>query len=190
VDTLGLFQRTESMPYFLWALGDDICRSSAEAAIRRLGNNARPFLVDAACQPNPSQEEENPSSLQRRRWVLRILSDLKALPQDWERLKEAINEDDPEIVITTARMGLEVAPTSDRLHAVHRLIEMLPRVDWFLRGDARMALLDHFDVSREAIEDEIARRTAVSARDCVFDVVLRLLISIRTQALDPELKRH
>ena len=55
------------MPYFLWALGDGICRSYAEEAIRKLGDRARPFLSDAANSPNPSGDEETPSSLQRRR---------------------------------------------------------------------------------------------------------------------------
>ncbi|MGC2313029.1 MAG: hypothetical protein WA516_10275, partial [Candidatus Acidiferrales bacterium] len=77
-----------------------------------------------------------------------------------------------------------------RLHAIQRLIEMLPRVDWFLRGDARTALLEHFDISREAIEDEIARRTAASERNDTFDVILRLLINIRIQALEPGLARR
>jgi hypothetical protein len=190
VETLGAFRRMEAIPYFLWTLGDGVCRSSAEAAIRKFESDARPFLIDAARNPNPSREDENPSSLQRRRWVLRILSDLKVLPQDWKSLRECLEESDAEIVITCARIGLEVAPKPDQLRAVHRLIEMLPRVDWFLRTDVRMALLEHFDVSRELIEDEIARRTAASAKDCVFDVLLRLLINVRIQALEPGLARH
>jgi HEAT repeat protein len=190
VETLGEFRRIEAVPYFLWALGDGVCRSFAEAAIRRLGSEAQPFLVDAACNRNPSKEEENPSSLERRRWVLRILSGLEILPQDWEKLKGLLEEDDPEIVMRTSRIGLEVAPVSDRLRAVQRLIEMLPRVDWFLRSDARTALLQHLDISREAIEDEIARRTAASERDGAFDVILHLLINIRIQALKPGVARR
>jgi hypothetical protein len=185
VETLGEFQRPEAMPYLLWALGDGVCRSTAETAIRKFHGEARPFLIDAATKPNPSKEEENPSSLQRRRWVLRILSDLKLPAQDWENLSECLEEDDAEIVITCARIALEVAPRSDQSRAVRRLIEMLQRVDWFLRTDVRTALLEHFDISREAIEDEIARRTAASEKDGVFDVVLRLLINIRIQALEP-----
>ncbi|MGB6484296.1 MAG: hypothetical protein WBE86_12500 [Candidatus Acidiferrales bacterium] len=190
VETLGAFRRKEAMPYFLWALGDGVCRASAEAAIRKFESDARPFLIDAACKPNPSREEENPSSLQRRRWALRILSDLKVSAQDWESLRGCLEENDAEIVITSARIGLEIAPKRDQLRAVRRLIDMLPRVDWFLRADVRMALLEHFDVSREAIEDEIALRTAASEKGGVFDVVLRLLINIRIQALEPGLTRR
>jgi hypothetical protein len=189
VETLGEIRRVEAMPYLLWALGDGVCRSTAETAIRKFEAEARPFLIDAATQPNPSREDENPSSLQRRRWVLRILADLKLAAADWKNLRECLEEDDAEIVITSARIALEIAPRSDQLHAVRRLIEMLQRVDWFLRTDVRTALLERFDISREAVEDEIARRTAASERDGAFDVVLRLLINIRIQALEPGITR-
>jgi hypothetical protein len=189
VEALGSFRRTESIPYFLWALGDGVCRSYAEEAIRGLGVVARPFLVDAAGARNPSVEEESPSSLQRRRWVLRILSDLKVSGQNWTRLRELVEEDDPEIVITTARIGLEVVPMPDRWRAVHRLIEMLPRANWFLRTEARAALADHFDIAHEAVEDEIMRRMNSEKKEQALDVVLRLLVNLRKQALETGLAR-
>lgn len=190
VETLGEFRRTEAMPYLLWALGDGVCRSPAETAIRKFQGEARRSVMDAACRPNPSREDENPSSLQRRRCALRILADLKAAAEDWTKMRQCLEEDDPEMVITCARIALEIAPRPEQLRAVRRLIEMLPRGDWFLRGDARAALLEHFDISREAVEDEIARRTATSERDGVFDVVLRLLINIRIQALESGVARR
>jgi hypothetical protein len=190
METLGTFRRTEAMPYFLWALGDDICRAPAESAIRSLEGEARPFLIDAACKPSPSREEESPSSLLRRRWVLRILGDLNVSEQDWTKLRESLEESDPEIVITTGRIGLEVAPMPDRLRAVCRLIEMLPRVDWFLRSDARAAIVEHFEIAQQAVDDEIVRRKAASEKDRTFDVILRLLLNLRNQATDRGLARR
>jgi hypothetical protein len=190
VEALSTFRRTEAMPYFLWALGDGVCRSHAEEAIRGLGIAARPFLMDAAGTRNPSVDQESPSSLQRRGWVLRILADLKVSDEDWTRLRESLEEDDPEIVIATARIGLEVGPMPDRWRAVRRLIEMLPRAGWFLRTEARAALAEHFDVAQEAIEDEIARRMVASPKDHALDVVLRLLLNLRNRALEAGLGRH
>jgi HEAT repeat protein len=182
VEALGSFRRTEAMPYVLGALGDGVCRSSAEEAIRGLGVAARPFLMDAAGARNALGDEESPSSLQRRRWVLQILADLKVSEHDWSRLRESLEEDDPEIVITTARIGLEVAPMPDRCRVVRRLIEMLPRGDWFLRIEVSAALAEHFAVAQEAVENEIARRTAAPVKDHRLDVVLRLLLNLRNQA--------
>lgn len=190
MEALGTFRRTEAMPYFLRGLSDGVCRSYAEDAIRGLGAAAQPFLMEAAGVRNPSVEEETPSSRQRRQWVLRILSDLKVSPEDWIRLRDSIEEDDPEIVITAARIGLETAPMEERWHAVHRLIEMLPRAGWFLRTEARAALAEHFDIAQEAVEGEIARRIDLDGKKQALDVVLRLLINLRNQVLEMGLARH
>jgi hypothetical protein len=190
VETLGAFRRTETMPYFLWALGDDVCRSYAEEAIRGLGIAARPFLVDAAAQRTPSSDEESPSSFQRRRWVLRILSDLKVSDEDWMRLRVSLEEDDPEIVITTARIGLEIGAAPDKCRAVVRLIEMLPHTGWFLRTEVRAALTEHFDVAREAVEKEITRREEASSKEQSLDVVLRLLLNLKNQVFAAGLAEH
>jgi HEAT repeat protein len=184
VETFGTFGRTETMPYLLWALGDGICRASAEEAIRKLGDTALPFLIDAVDKPHPSKEEESPSSLQRRRWALRILSDLRASEGDWSKLIHLLEENDPDVVITACRIGLELASLPDKWRAVRRLIEMLPRADWFLRTEARAALADHFDVAQEAVEDEIARRSSSSAKEQAMDVVLRMLVNLRSQVAE------
>lgn len=184
VETLGTFRRTEVMPYLLWALGDGICRAPAEEAIRKLADTALPFLIDAAGKPHPSKEEESPSSLQRRRWALRILSDLRASEEDWSKLIHLIEENDPDVVITACRIGLELAPLPDKWRAVRRLIDMLPRADSFLRTEARAALADHFDVAQEAVQDEIARRSSSSAKEQATDVVLRMLVNLRGQVAE------
>jgi len=79
VESLGIFARKDSVPYFLWALGDGICRQAAQEVLRKVGEPGRPFLLEAARSPNPSSEEEIPSSLQRRRSVLRILGVIAAI---------------------------------------------------------------------------------------------------------------
>jgi len=190
VDALGTFRRAEAMPYFLLALGDGVCRSNAEEAIRALGLAASPFLMEAAISRNPSAEDEIPSSLQRRRWALRILADLKLRKEDWTGLRDLLDEDDPEIVIATSRIGLEVAPVPDRWRAVHRLIEMLPRANWFLQSEVRTALVEHFDIAREPVEDEITRRMNSEGKEQALDAVLRLLVNLRNQALETGLARR
>jgi hypothetical protein len=190
VEALGLFRRTDVMPYFLWALGDDICRSPAEEAIRKLGEAAKPYLLQAVNSPSPSAEEETPSSLQRRRWALRILSDLQLAEADWPALQKLLNEEDPEIVITAARISLSTAPLPDKSLAVRRIIAMLPRADWFLRTEARAALAQHFEVAREPVEEEIARRTKSNAKAQALDVVLRMLVNLRSQVLESGVPRQ
>lgn len=184
VESLGKFRRTETLPYLLWALGDSICRSSAEEAIRNMGVEAWPVLLDAATARTPTPEEENPSSLQRRRWVLRILADARLPTSCWDKLRDLLDEKDPEIVVTVARIALETAPEPERWRGVRRIIETLPAADWFLRTEARAALAGHFELAQEQIEDEIARRMKADERSQALDVILRLLLNLRNQAIE------
>ncbi|MGH9716192.1 MAG: HEAT repeat domain-containing protein [Candidatus Acidiferrales bacterium] len=188
VEALGTFKREEAVPYFLSALGDGVCRLDAEAAIRKLGERARPWLLDAVESPSPSAKEEIPSSLQRRRWALRILSDLELSDEDWARLRNLLDENDASIVITTAGVAFEIGPICDKRAAIQRLIEMLPRADWLLRSDARIALAKHFDFAQEAVEQEITRRMNLDKKSQALDVILRLLINLRAEAL--EMRQH
>jgi len=183
VETIGSFRRLETFPYLLRALGDGVCRSYAEDAIRKIGGDAKELLLDAACAKSPSADQESGSSLQRRRWVVRILSDLQLSERDWVRVRHLLEESDPDIVITTARIGLDMAPAPDKWRAVDRMIEMLPPAGWFLRSEASAALAEHFDITRGAIEDEVARRSKVDRKRQCLDVVLRLLVNLRNQAL-------
>jgi DNA-binding GntR family transcriptional regulator len=78
----------------------------------------------------------------------------------------------------------------DRWRAVRRLIEILPQANWFLRGEARAALAEHFDIAQELVEDEIARRMKSDGKEWALDVVLRLLVNLRNQAVEMGLIRR
>jgi len=184
VETLGMFRKTEAVPYLLRALEDDICRSPAQEAIRKLGAQAVPFLVDAAAKRSPSADEESPSSKQRRRWSLRLASEQELSPLEWPQVRALLDDSDPEIVMTAARVALDIAPTGDKEYAVRRLIEMLPRANWFLKGEVQAALAAHFDLARKTIESEIARRSASDQKEKAKDMVLRLLINLKRQTAE------
>jgi hypothetical protein len=75
VDALGKFRRPEAIPFLIGVLSDDMCRSAAEDALRKIFDSARPLLVSAAKTPLPCANNESPSSLLRRRTALRLLAD-------------------------------------------------------------------------------------------------------------------
>jgi hypothetical protein len=181
VEALGEFGRPETIPYFLWALGDGECREPAEQALRKLGQAVRPELVNVAKTPNPSAADEIPSSRIRRRQVLRILADGRTSAAEWQSLKSLLNDVDPEIVITCAHMALECGLPPDQQQAVQKLIELLPRVDWFLKTEARSFLAEHFEVARGQIEQEITRRNSASDKERALDIVLRVLVNLKTR---------
>jgi len=190
VESLGGFRRIGSMPYFLLALGDGVCRTQAEEAIRGLGEAARSVLIDAVNTHTPSAEEETPSSFQRRRWALRILLDVGVSERDWGRLEGLLAENDPDIAITAARIGIESAPPPVKLLAIQRIVDRLPTAGWFLRTEARAALAEHFDLAQETVEAEIARRRTAGTKEQALDVILRLLVNLRNQRAEADLMRR
>ena len=178
VESLGAFARQDSISYFLWALGDGICRQAAEDALHKIGETARPRLLEAARNPNPSAEDEGPSSLQRRRKVLQILAELLPSITDWEALRPLLDENDAEIVVATARMGLKICPPNDRQFAIQRVIEALPSADSFVQTEARKCLAENFSIAQPQVDAEIARRCTASHKERGLDVVLRLLVNL------------
>lgn len=181
VEALGTFRRVETIPYFLWALGDDDCREAGEEALRNVGAAARPALVKAAITPAPSPDEEIPSSRIRRRKVLGILADGNVSKTEWQSLRPLLDDRDMEIAAITSRIALQTGNATDETKAVQRLIEIVPRADWFLRTYARSCLADHYAVARPQIESAIASRNNASDKERALDIVLRVLVNLKIQ---------
>lgn len=181
VEALGTFQRVETIPYFLWALGDDDCRDAGEQALRNVGIGGRSSLIEAAITPSPSPEEEIPSSRIRRRKVLGILADGDLSNVEWERLRPLLADRDLEIAAIASRIALRIGTPTDQVKAVDKLIETLPRADWFLRTYARSCLADYYAIARAKIESEIASRSRAGDKERALDIMLRILVNLKAQ---------
>jgi hypothetical protein len=178
IESLGQFQRVEPLPHYVHALEDDVCRSSAEDAIEKLGEEARAALINAARTPDPSGNYESPSSICRRRSALKLLSTLRVSAVDWDQLAALLHDQDAEIVARTAWVALEAGNGQDKQLAARCLVGALPRVNWLLQADIESWLIEHFDAAQECIASEVARRQAKTQETQAHDKVLRLLIAI------------
>lgn len=179
IETLGQFRRPDPLPYYILALEDDICRRSAEEAIGELGDEALSALVDAARTPDPSGAYESPSSQHRRRSALRLLSKLHLSLMDWHSLAALLHDEDLEIAARVASIALAVADRDDKLRAVGRLVEVLPKVDWLLQGEIEAWLCWNSAIAERIVSEEIARRQAASHEVQAQDNVLRLLLAVK-----------
>jgi HEAT repeat protein len=185
VEALGAFGRAEMIPCFLRALCEDSSRDSAENALRRLGNEARPELIRAALTAFPNAEEETPTSLRRRTSALRILGEKGTSAREWQILKTLLADKDPEIGAVCGSIALRVGSDGEKLRAVDRMIEILPDLNWFLRTQVRSCLAEYGALALDPIEREITRRFAKSPDARFTDGVLRLLINLREQIRSP-----
>ena len=186
VEALGEFRKPEIAGYFVDALGDGGCRAEAREALRKLGESARMAVLAAATTPQPSAEQESPSSRIRRREAVRLLSEWKLPASDWARTKPLLDDPDPEINIHAAHIALAIAPVADRTMAFHRLIGGLRAGDGFLQMEVDAILRSHYPQLRSAIEAEIVARMEKPQRERNGDRVLRVLLSIREGEAEPE----
>jgi hypothetical protein len=181
IETIGEFGRTEAIPDFIRALGDDIARGPAEEALWKVGEAARLELLDAALTPVPSVAEESPSSQRRRRSTLRLLAGLSLSAEDWHRLAVLTADPDPEVAARAARIALRVADERWKHRAVRCLVKLLLDADPFLQAEIESWLLRHSGIAESAIEEEIAlRRLAASAGDSAGSA-LRLLLAVKNR---------
>lgn len=178
VATLGELGHTPALPFIVAALEDDLCRESAEAALRNLGQAAVPELICAVLTPLPDRDEERPSSLRRRSSAARLLSEIGVFPEQWRILRPLMGEDDPGILTAAARMAWRIGTRADAEAMVGPLIAAIGRADWYFRGEIGEVLVEFSDVALPAIEREIARRIGQPPEKRVVDNVLRTLLRV------------
>jgi hypothetical protein len=182
IETLGEFRRPEAVPELVDALEDDFCRSSAEDALRKLGEVPHSALVEAARTPEPSGSHESAPSRSRRRSVLRLLESLRLLTEDWHQIGALVYDRDPEIAARACAVALAVADAADQQHAVKRLIELFPASNWLLQGEIQEWLEKYLGIALPSIGEEIDRRQAAPAPAQATDHVLRMLLALRRKA--------
>ena len=183
IETLGMFQRPEPIPYLIRALGDDVGRRAAEDALRSLGEVAIPALVEAARTPDPSRQTESPSSILRRRRTVRVLADCPLAPEVWPKLQPLLWDPDHEIAATVARIALRAGAQADYAPAVRRMADALAYVDWLSAIEIEDSLVEHFQEVRVRIEAELERRcSTVSPEEQSGDNVISTFHRARRRA--------
>jgi hypothetical protein len=176
----------------LKALEDDVCRRSAEEGIRAIAASEKPVLLQAAHKISPG-EDETPSERQRRRSIVRILSELELTVDEWSRLKPLLHDKDKEIAVLTAEMGVDWGPSEERIAAAEFLIRCLEWAHWFLQIRIQDCLTRNYPAVHELIEKQIDLRRLISRKEPLVDTILRILERVRStarQSSPEESKQH
>jgi hypothetical protein len=192
IDALREFDRPEAAPLFLRALEDDVCRPIAEEGLRRIATVRKQELFDAARRVDPDVDEK-PSERQRRRSIVRILSDLDLEENDWDQLRPLLEDQDKEVAIIAAEMAVDWAPGKDKLAAAQFLIACLGWAHWFLQIRIQDCLRRNYPRLRELIQKETAIRRRPAKGEPLTDPVLRILERVQSTAENPgpkESERH
>jgi hypothetical protein len=173
IETLGAFEREESIPVLDRALQDDLARAAAESALRRMGNRASSALALSAITPLPSAVAETASSVLRRISATRLLIEIGAKEEDWPALEQLLGESDPRLVMAAGLLALRMSRSG--FAAVGRaILRILPHAPWDVRLEAGDVLAELMPELRSKIEAEIEERRQSPA--AAFDPVLPVLL--------------
>jgi len=181
IESLAEFERAEAIPCLDRALEDDMCRSAAEEGLRKLGPKARTALLLSAVTPLPNADEETPSSLCRRRSVLRLLTEIGVDRQNWPELRPLLAENDPELLGRLAQIAASVEDPGDRAFAARGLVSSLARLPWFVLKEAEEALVALAPESVPPIDAEVSRRLSNPPLVRAGDEILRMLRRVQTK---------
>ncbi len=181
VDALGEFERPEAAPVFVNALGDDVSRPAAEKALRGVAEKVKPLLFQAARRID-ARDDEKPSERQRRRSVVRILTDMILTDEDWEEVKPLLQDGDQEIEIMAGEMAVDWGPPTERQEAARLLIRSLNSAHWFLQIRIQECLRRNYGVLRELIAHETKVRRRAAQGEPLADPVVRILEKLQSTA--------
>ena len=137
IEALGSFDRPEAAPTLVLALDEDAARSSAEAALLRLGRAALRFLVPTATSPYPSMDVESDGSRRKRRSALSLISRSGCPGHAWPRLRGLMDDKDARIAALACKLCLLHGAAKERMKAAGRVAELLADADWMLRSEER-----------------------------------------------------
>jgi hypothetical protein len=158
-EAFGELRCMDALPFLDRALEDDLCRSAAEDAFRKLGPAARQHLVMSAATALPPIDGETPSSRRRRLSALTVLGEIGIEPGDWNRLRPLANDADPEVFVALCVVAVSAGVRPSRPDLVRRLMEIVPAAPWYLHEDIERCLAAWFDVAEPLIMVEVKRRT-------------------------------
>lgn len=160
VEALAQFRREASAPVLVAALESDFCRSAAVEGIRPIYKAAVPHLIDSARSPEPSRNEESPTSLRRRRAAVRLLAELGVEVGAWASLEYLLHESDEWL----QSCGAEIAFRLNRAEpALSILVNHLTSHDWVLVDEIAQFLRNHISATRKTILHQIEVASVSSA---------------------------
>lgn len=129
---LGSFQRKDSIPVFVDALGEDDVRLTAEAILRGFGKTARPALMTAALDRGDDHSESE-SHLRRRRSALGLLLEMGVPRKAWSRLRLLMDDGDHQIALLACQLCLVVGDDKDRARLPERFASLRATAGWLER---------------------------------------------------------
>ena len=160
----GGMKRPEAVPFLIRDLADGVCCRAAEDALLQIGRVALPALCSAATSREIINDREAPSSVQRRRFALRVLRSMGIQSEDWAILRPLSHDSDAETATYACMVGLTVASQPEQTLLASLMLQAANRVNWFVQSEVQQTLLDNYPAV-EWVVQQYANACGEGARD-------------------------
>lgn len=153
---LGAFCRPESVPLLFHSLEDDLCREAAMEALHKVPEQARKYAV-RTLKDLTNIQSRGGNARWRCRATMKLLHELGVSEHEWRKIHAFLFEDDAEIVLHVAQIGISIASSSEHPTIIQALLRVADRFNGFQEQEATELLLSDGPVARiiaSSIEQE------------------------------------
>lgn len=144
---LGAFCRPESVPLLFHSLEDDLCREAAMEVLRKVPEQARRYAV-LSLKDLTNVQIRGGNARWRCRATMKLLHELGVSEHEWRKIHAFLFEDDAEIVLHVAQIGIGIAPRSEHPAIIQALLRVADRFNGFQEEEATELLLADGPVAR------------------------------------------
>jgi hypothetical protein len=137
---LGEFRRPESMALLFHSLEDDLCRDEAMEALRKIPEQAREYAIQSL-KDLANVQLRGGNARWRCRATIKLLREFGVSLHDWRKIHAFLFEEDPEIVLNAAQIGLRVALSSEHPAIIQSLLRVADRFNCVQEEDATNLLV-------------------------------------------------
>jgi hypothetical protein len=125
---------------FFKVLEDDLCREDAKEALRKIPEPCRAYALPLL-RGETVLPIHGSAALRRRRATLQLLEELGIDSVAWQTVRGFLTEDDIDVVLAAAEIGLRSAPEGERAEILLTMLRVSQHVTWAQEGKI-MALFD------------------------------------------------
>ena len=153
VQALSQYGWPESVPLLFDLLEDDLCREDAKEGLRKVPEAAKAYAV-LLLRGLTQLPIQGSNASRRRRSTLQLLVEFGVGMNEWPDLREFLEDEDSDCVISAATLGLRFAPAAERHSILAMVIGASAGMNWAQETEA-VELLDSWPQLARQVAREI-----------------------------------
>ncbi len=177
VQALSQYCWPESVPLLFNLLEDDLCREDAKEGLRKVPEAARAYAI-LLLRGLTHLSIHGSNASRRKRATLQLLVEFGISMNEWPDLRGFLQDEDRDAVIAAATLGLQFAPSAERLAIITALIESSVDMNWAQETET-LELLDAWPLlARQAAREIRAQHETRGERPEWLSPFWRILLHI------------